>query len=118
MNTKYTVVITDNFYNIYIVKKYLFVIVCKASYHICTISVVRMCVCVCVHDVCVHDMCVHDVCVCMCVCLVEELTISLEDERELVKATKKKNTNLVKDLQRQLQNSNRYGYKYVCMLAQ
>ena len=77
----------------------------------------------CVHDVCVHDvcvcmMCVHDVCMCVCVCLVEELTISLEDERELVKATKKKNTNLVKDLQRQLQNSNRYIWLQVCMLAQ
>ena len=43
--------------------------------------------------------------------LVEQLSMALEDERELVKAVKKKNTNVIKDLQRQLQSSNRY----VCM---
>lgn len=39
--------------------------------------------------------------------LVEQLSMALEDEREVVKAVKKKNTNIVKDLQRQLQSSNR-----------
>ena len=41
------------------------------------------------------------------VVVVEELSMSLEEERELVKATKRKNGNVVRDLQRQLQNSNR-----------
>lgn len=39
---------------------------------------------------------------------VEQLSLALEDEREQVKAVKKKNLNIVKDLQRQLQSSNRY----------
>lgn len=34
--------------------------------------------------------------------------MALEDERELVKAVKKKNSNVIKDLQKQLQSSNRY----------
>ena len=34
--------------------------------------------------------------------------MALEDERELVKATKKKNLNIVKDLQKQLQSSKRF----------
>ena len=41
--------------------------------------------------------------------------MALEDERELVKATKRKNANVVRDLKRQLQNSNRhvlYGYTH------
>ena len=33
--------------------------------------------------------------------------MALEDERELVKAVKKKNANVIKDLQKQLQSSNR-----------
>lgn len=33
--------------------------------------------------------------------------MALEEERELVKAVKKKNSNAIKDLQKQLQSSNR-----------
>ena len=33
--------------------------------------------------------------------------MALEDERDLVKATKKKNLNVIKDLQKQLQSSKR-----------
>lgn len=43
----------------------------------------------------------------VCLFLVEQLSMALEDERELVKATKKKNSNVIKDLQKQLQSSNR-----------
>lgn len=39
---------------------------------------------------------------------VEQLSMALEDERESVKAGKKKNSNVIKDLQKQLQSSNRY----------
>ena len=35
--------------------------------------------------------------------------MALEDERELVKAVKKKNSNVIKDLQKQLQSSNRWA---------
>ena len=45
---------------------------------------------------------------CLFVPSVEELTNALEDERELVKAVKKKNSNIIKDLQKQLQSSNRF----------
>lgn len=38
----------------------------------------------------------------------EQLSMALEDERELVKAVRKKNANVIKDLQKQLQSSNRY----------
>ena len=42
---------------------------------------------------------------------VEQLSMALEDERELVKATKKKNLNIIKDLQKQLQSSKRFEVK-------
>ena len=35
--------------------------------------------------------------------------MALEDEREQVKVAKKKNANIIKDLQRQLQSSKRYN---------
>jgi hypothetical protein len=34
--------------------------------------------------------------------------MALEDEREVVKAVKKKNSSVIRDLQKQLQSSNRY----------
>ena len=40
--------------------------------------------------------------------LVEQLSMALEDEREEVKAVRKKNANNIRDLQRQLQQSKRY----------
>lgn len=55
----------------------------------------------------------------MFVCAVEELSMSLEDERELVKAVKKKNSNVIKDLQKQLQSCNRcFINLHVCFEAQ
>ncbi len=50
----------------------------------------------------------------VCVCTVEQLSIALEDERELAKAVKKKNSNVIKDLQKQLQSSNRYTACSTC----
>ena len=38
----------------------------------------------------------------------EQLSIALEDERESIKAMKKKHSNVIRDLQKQLQSSNRY----------
>ena len=39
---------------------------------------------------------------------VEQLSMSLEDEREQVKAVKKKNSSNIRDLQRQIQSSKKY----------
>ena len=60
-------------------------------------------------------------CVCVCVgfvYLVEELTLSLDEEREQIRALKRKHASNIKDMQRQIQLQSKWvpNYKYMCVV--